>query len=118
MDIKIDPLLKEYSYGHWEGLTLDEVKENRTSEWNERIADKWNYTVPGGESYAILTSRAKSWLMKQQESRCVVAVSHQMIGRAIRGAYLGLDSESTMALTQENNEVIVLKDGFETKVAA
>lgn len=117
-EISIDPLLKEYSYGDWAGLTTVEVKGQRLSEWNSRIEDKWNYVVPGGESYSLVSKRAKAWLDDLSEDHTILAVTHQMIARTIRGAYLGLDNESTMALTQDNNEIIVLRNGAETKLSA
>ncbi|RXJ71870.1 hypothetical protein CS022_19075 [Veronia nyctiphanis] len=113
-DMTIEPLLKEYSYGHWEGLTFDDVKAQWPQEWSDRVADKWNYAIPGGEGYSMMSERAKAWLEALSPEHVTVAVSHQMIGRAIRAAYLGLDSERTMALSQNNNEVIVLRDGKET----
>ncbi len=113
VSIETSPLLKEYSYGDWEGLSLSEVKEQKPEEWRNRIADKWNYVVPGGESYCMVSKRAKAWLYSLPQNRLVIAVSHQMIGRTIRGSYLGLGNESTMSLAQENNEIVILKDGAE-----
>ena len=118
IEIELDPLLKEYSYGDWAGLTSAEVKGQRSNEWNSRIKDKWNYVVPGGESYSLVSKRAKAWLNGLPEGHTILAVTHQMIARTIRGYYLGLDNQGTMALTQDNNEIIILKDGAETKLSA
>lgn len=118
VSIEISPLLKEYSYGDWEGLSLNEVKEQRPEEWKNRKSDKWNYVVSGGESYYMVSERAKAWLDSLPKNRIIIAVSHQMIGRTIRGSYLGLSSESTMSLAQENNEIVILKDGAENILVA
>ncbi|HHD79976.1 MAG TPA: histidine phosphatase family protein [Epsilonproteobacteria bacterium] len=117
-EIIVDPLLKECSYGEWSGLTSSEVKTQRPDEWNNRINDKWNYVIPGGESYSLLSKRAKRWLNTLPEDHTILAVSHEMIGRTIRGAYLGLNTQETMALKQKNNEIIILKEGIETKLLA
>ena len=111
-------VLGSYFYGDWAGLTTEEVKSQRLGEWQSRIKDKWNYVVPGGESYSMVSERAKKWLNGLPKGQTVLAVTHQMIARTIRGAYLGLDNEDTMALTQDNNEIIVLNDGTETKLSA
>lgn len=52
-EILLDPILKEYFYGSWAGLTTVEVKDQKLSKWNSRIKDKWNYVVPGGASYSL-----------------------------------------------------------------
>lgn len=105
-----EPLLKEYSFGHWEGRTKKDVQESLPEEWQARIMDKWNYTVPNGESYDKLAKRASKWLQRLPKNKIVLAVSHEMIGKAIRGEYLKLRKEDTMSLTQRNNEIIVLED--------
>jgi probable phosphoglycerate mutase len=110
------PLLKEYGYGEWEGLTSTQVQQQHPHEWAARQADKWNYVVPGGESYAMASERARQWLATLDAKQVMVAVSHQMMGRVIRGAYLGLGSEATMALQQNNGEIILLAQGQEQVV--
>lgn len=112
-----DSLLKEYSFGEWKGMTIEEVKAQRFEEWNARKADKWNYLMPGGESYAILSGRAKQWLSNLPAEQTTVAVTHEMIGKTIRGAYLGLEPAETLTLRQANNEIIVLENGGKTKIS-
>lgn len=117
-DIKQEPLLKEYSYGIWEGLTLAEVRANYPDQWRLRNEDKWSYVIPDGESYGLMAERAKAWLEKLPEEATIVAVSHQMIGRVIRGLYLGLDKPDILSLSQDNDEIALLDGGRERIVRA
>ncbi|GGY55827.1 hypothetical protein GCM10011297_30890 [Bacterioplanes sanyensis] len=110
------PLIKEYGYGEWEGLTSTQVQQLHPHEWAARQADNWNYVVPGGESYAMAFERARQWLATLDANQIIVAVSHQMMGRVIRGAYLGLTAQATMALQQNNGEIILLAQGQEQVV--
>jgi len=115
-DLKPDILLKEYSYGDWGGMTSEQVKQKYFEQWKRRQADKWNYVVPGGESYSIVASRAEKWLLSLPDKVMTVAVSHEMIGRVIRGIYLGLDEKQTLLKNQKNNEIVLLSDGNESIV--
>ncbi|MFT6916542.1 MAG: broad specificity phosphatase PhoE [Motiliproteus sp.] len=116
--IKIDVLLREYSFGDWEGDTFKQIKQKYSEQWDSRQADKWNYVVPGGESYSILARRAEKWLLNLPDNIITVAVSHQMIGQVIRGIYLGLDERQTLMNSQQNNEIILLENGSERIVKA
>jgi broad specificity phosphatase PhoE len=64
----------------------------------------------------MASERARQWLATLDAKQVMVAVSHQMMGRVIRGAYLGLGSEATMALQQNNGEIILLAQGQEQVV--
>jgi len=57
----IDPRLVELSYGRWEGLTYEEVQALDRSALAVRERNKWNFTIPGGESYAELLARVRDW---------------------------------------------------------
>jgi len=117
-NINTTSLLKEFSFGIWEGMTMSEVKETHFVQWNNRAADKWNYQIPQGESYRLIAKRAEQWLENTSDTETKIAVSHQVIGRVIRGIYLGLDEHATMSLIQENNHIITLKHGQENLIVA
>jgi len=97
---------------------MSEVKETHFVQWNNRAADKWNYQIPQGESYRLIAKRAEQWLENTSDTETKIAVSHQVIGRVIRGIYLGLDEHATMSLIQENNHIITLKHGQENLIVA
>lgn len=58
-DFATDMRLSEISFGQWEGLTWKEVRKTDPARAALRVADKWGYVPPGGESYAMLLDRTK-----------------------------------------------------------
>jgi probable phosphoglycerate mutase len=112
-NINTSPLLKEFCFGIWEGLTPQEIKEKYLEQWNKRTADKWNYIIPRGESYHLVAKRAEQWLENESDTNNIIAISHEGIARVIRGIYLGLNEQKTMSLRQENNHIVILENNIE-----
>ena len=77
---RLDPVLKEISFGEWEGLTWTEVRARDPNGLKARRADKWNFVPAGGESYAILAERLKPWLGSLTGDAFIVA--HGGVARA------------------------------------
>lgn len=53
-----DARLREIHFGQWQRRTLVEVWHETPEPVEARKRDKWNFQVPGGESYAMLAARA------------------------------------------------------------
>jgi probable phosphoglycerate mutase len=77
---RVEPALKELSFGVWEGLTWEEIREHDPRGLKARSADKWDFTPPGGESYATLADRVRPWLQSLRADAFVV--SHGGVARA------------------------------------
>lgn len=88
---EFDDRLVEFTFGRWEGLTWPEVCVRDPELASARQADKWNFTPPGGESYAELTQRLAPWLAEQE--RPSVVVSHGGVARALMAMIGGLAEE-------------------------
>ena len=91
--IRFEPRLMEHQFGDWEGMTLAEVEARFPQAWAAREADKWNYRVPGGESYGLVHRRVRNWLGEQSNETRLIVVSHGLAGRVLRGTYGGLTRE-------------------------
>lgn len=111
-----DPLLAEVHLGQWQGLTNAQVDRQFPGARQKREADKWRYRIPGGESYAQAFERAVNWLAAVSGESLLVAVAHEMIGRAIRGAYLQLASDEILALTHPHSTIYRLCRGKVTEI--
>jgi broad specificity phosphatase PhoE len=105
------PLLAELDHGDWEGLTHGEIEERFPGALAERERDKWRYALPGGESYATGQERARRWLAARKPGETVVAVTHEMLSRALRGAYAELSPAETLALAHPHERVFRLRGG-------
>jgi probable phosphoglycerate mutase len=81
-DVRLEERLIEVSFGDWEGITLDELKQRVPDQIAGREKVKWGMVPPNGESYAMLAERVKSWL-EEQQGPCLV-VSHGGVMRTLR----------------------------------
>jgi broad specificity phosphatase PhoE len=85
---RLDPRLKELTFGDWEGLNWGEVAEKYPGAEKIRDADKWNFTPPNGESYAALGARITTWLDERDGDAFVV--SHGGAARALMAVLAGV----------------------------
>lgn len=110
-DYSVDDRLREVGYGHWEGLTLAEMKAANSDVFAAREADKWNVAPPGGESYASATSRLRDWYHSLTST--TVAVAHSGTARALM-VVLGLQTaQAAASLRIEQGAVYVFgEDGL------
>lgn len=82
-ELRLDPRLRELSYGVLEGKSWREMSAEETAiaaHWHE---DPYTRRVPGGESYGDLTDRIEAFRSELPASGRVVAFSH---GGTIRSA--------------------------------
>jgi broad specificity phosphatase PhoE len=94
-----DSRLLEISLGSWEGMTDEDIEftfpgaRDGTDRWN------WHFTSPDGERYEDVAARAGAWLSEAIGSNTpLVAVSHGVTGRIIRGLHAGLPREEALKL--------------------
>jgi probable phosphoglycerate mutase len=109
--IVAEPLLAEHHMGLWQGLSNAQIDERFPGARQERAENKWEYVIPGGESYATVYERAVAWLATVPEERLVIAVAHEMISRTIRGAYCHLDPYTMLALNHPHHIIYHLHKG-------
>lgn len=88
-------IIKEFDEIHagiCEGMTYDEVRRTLPQEYAARTANKYQYTYPGGESYAMLNHRVARglkkalWLAGIAQHICIVG--HQAVNRCILAEFL------------------------------
>ena len=116
-DLVVSPLLVEHDFGVWQGLTFAEIDALYPGARQKREADKWHYAVEGGESYALVSERARRWLASRSTA-IVIAVTHEMISRTIQGAYGALTAQETLARFHRHGQVYLLREGQITEIPA
>jgi probable phosphoglycerate mutase len=104
-----DDRLVEFTFGAWEGLTWPEVVERDPQLAHMRGADKWNFTPPGGESYAELSQRLEPWLAEQDGPS--VVVSHGGVARALMAQIGHLSTERAPTADIWQGRVLVFSAG-------
>jgi broad specificity phosphatase PhoE len=92
----VEPRIREVSLGAWEGLTRAQIDASWPGLTGGLTSPEWYLRAPGAEPYADCEQRVRSRLDERDET--VIAVSHGVAGRVIRGLYLGLSCEQTLAL--------------------
>jgi broad specificity phosphatase PhoE len=108
-DYAIDDRLREIGYGHWEGSTLAQMQVSDPDVFAARQAEKWTVPPPGGESYASVQLRMRSWYDSLLGD--TVAVAHGGTARALMVA-LGIETpDSASDLTIEQGAVYVFGEG-------
>jgi broad specificity phosphatase PhoE len=90
-DYALDERMVELTFGEWEGLTWPEVKARAPEAASWREGDKWRFTPPKGESYAMLAERLQPWI--ESLDREAVVVSHGGVARALMAVLGGLPEE-------------------------
>ncbi|WP_426240422.1 histidine phosphatase family protein [Pararhizobium sp. DWP1-1-3] len=98
-----DVRLKEVTTGCWDGMTLYEIDVEYPGALEGSDAFDWYFRSPDGETFDSACARVERWL--SGISTPVIAVSHGLTGRLIRGIYLGLSRREML-------ELPVPQDGF------
>lgn len=106
---RLEPLLKELTFGDWEGLTWPEIKARDPAGVAAREADKWSFRPPRGESYAMLAERVRPWLAARQAD-CFV-VSHGGVARAFMALIGGVSQLAAENANIWQGRAIVFEKG-------
>jgi broad specificity phosphatase PhoE len=106
---RLDPRLKELGFGDWEGLTWGEIETQYPGAWKIRNADKWGFTPPGGESYAALVERVRSWLEECDDEIFVVA--HGGVARALMVLIGGVTPSNAVSAEIWQGRALIFEKG-------
>ena len=104
-----DPLIAEVSVGSWDGLTHVDIDAQWPGRLDGATPFDWFFRSPDGESYDSASARARQWLDCLEG--VVLAISHGLIGRLIRGAYLNLNREESLGLPVPQDVIWHLTQG-------
>ena len=107
--------LREFSYGSWEGLTLQEVEAQDPELFAARFTRGDNaFSAPGGETSADILKRAQRFLDGMAERHSpdedILVVAHGGSVRALALCLLGLTDESFWKLRTGNASVSIISN--------
>jgi probable phosphoglycerate mutase len=96
LPVGIDDRLAEICCGEWEGRLRTEIAQAHPERFELR---EWFFGLPGGETFEEVWARVADFLadLPPEPQRRVIAVSHGVAGRLLRGAYAGLSRRETVA---------------------
>jgi probable phosphoglycerate mutase len=105
------PLLREFDYGEYEGLTSAEIWRTRPG-W-QIYADG----CPGGETPAQVYARARTFLAGLSGLEgAAIAFSHGHFLRALAVAWVGLDITAAAGLALDTAALCILREGARGRV--
>jgi len=104
-ELIMEPDLAEQHFGEWQGLTHDELAENRNGTRHRFWLAPAAEAPPGGESFVQVIDRVAAViarLSREHAGRDIVAVTHGGTIRAALAIALDLDPERALAFGTEN----------------
>ncbi len=93
---RVEPRLQEVTTGSWDGLTHTDIEAGWPNALDGATEFDWYFRSPDGEDYPAAVGRVRTWLDGLDGS--VIAVSHGLLGRLVRGVWLGLPREEALLL--------------------
>jgi len=108
---EVSPLLQEWDYGDYEGLTTAQIRET-VPDWLI-----WTHGAKGGESVAAVTERADAAValaLQHMTSRDVVFVGHAHFSRSVIARWVELPVSNGIRFAMAPASIAVL--GFEHAV--
>lgn len=105
---EVSPLLSEWDYGDYEGLTTPQIRET-VPDWLI-----WTHGAKGGESIAAVTERADGAVqlaLQHMDSRDVVFVGHAHFSRSVIARWVELAVPNGIRFAMAPASIAVL--GFE-----
>jgi broad specificity phosphatase PhoE len=105
---EVTPLLAEWDYGDYEGLTTSQIRET-VPDWTV-----WRYGCPNGESTEAITvraDRAVALALSHMEDRDVVFVGHGHFSRAVITRWIELPMSEGIRVSMAPASIAVC--GFE-----
>lgn len=105
VDIEIDSNLREMSFGEWEGLTIEKIKELYNEEYKNWRKHPYESSIPKGEDLSKVQERclkAVNKIMKRYDNGSIVIVSHSVAIKTIILGLLGIDLKHFYSITLRN----------------
>ncbi len=103
-----DSRLIEFDYGDWTGMTNEEIEQEYPGALSAREVDKWNFTVPNGQSYADVEKKVGQWMDELPHGKLLIVVTHNVVSRVIRRRFLGQPWQEAGRLEHPQNLIYCL----------
>jgi broad specificity phosphatase PhoE len=115
--IETDTRLAEINLGSWAGMTRDEVVARWPSALDNAGRYDWYFRSPDGETLDHLTARVRQWLADIGRRDRIIAVSHGVTSRLLRGLYGRIEMSEALTLEVSRDVVFWLHDGSVDSIA-
>lgn len=106
-DYQLDDRLKELNYGDFSRHTWDELRQSRPQDVMDRFDHSWDYVIPQGECYAMLSKRVLSWFHELEHDTIVAA--HAGVSRVLQGHFAECPYNFVAFLEAPQDRILVIK---------
>lgn len=108
--VELDDRLKEMSWGAHDGRLRSELEAEHPETFGR---SGWAFDAATGETYEQVAERVGAWLsgLPPEPERKVIAVSHGVSGRVLRGLYANLPRERASQQDVPQDAVFLLQHG-------
>ena len=107
-----DPALAERALGDWESLSIREIRQRNTDDWDRWQTDWMGFQPPGGESFADFWHRVTGFLdtlLARTDWKRVLLVSHAGPIRCLIAHGLQLPMDAIWRFSPDNARISCLK---------
>jgi probable phosphoglycerate mutase len=112
VEIETDARLVEISLGDWDGMLKDDIRELAPDYDAGKRRWSWFFDAPGADSYEAMTERLGGWLEDvRARGGPIIAVSHGVAGRILRGLFLQLPRDEALMLDIPQDACFRMHDG-------
>lgn len=104
--------LRERSFGIWEGMTFQEIKETYPSEFESWADNPLKYSPPGGESTIEVHERvirALDMILSNHRGDRIAIIAHGGVNRIILCHLLGIPLENIFRIEQNHGAVNIIE---------
>lgn len=110
LPVELDDRLKEMSWGAYDGRLRAELEAEEPETFGKT---GWAFDAQIGESYDAVSARVGAWLasLPPEPERRIIAVSHGISGRVLRGLYANLDRDEASLQDVPQDAVYLLQHG-------
>lgn len=111
LSVELDERLREMSWGPHDGRLRRELELEYPDTFGRT---NWAFDMPDGETYEEVAGRAGAWLaeLPPEPQRRIIAVSHGIIGRVLRGLYAGMGRDQAATQDVPQDAVFLLQHGL------
>ncbi|HLZ73913.1 histidine phosphatase family protein [Phenylobacterium sp.] len=111
LPVELDARLQEMSWGSFDGRLRAEIEAEHPETFGKT---GWAFDAPtDGETYEGVCARVGDWLasLPPEPERKIIAVSHGISGRVLRGLYAGLPRDEAGQQDVPQDAVFLLQHG-------
>lgn len=112
IDVTTTPDLREMGFGEWEGLLIDQIKNDYADIYKTWRNEPHNVDIPGGETLHLIKERTDKFISElnsKYDNKHIVLVTHSVTARVMLLSFLGSGVENIYKIKQDNTALNIVE---------